>query len=561
MLNLSHLELRRGYGKNAEILLKVTTPNLPFAEHPEADLKTSDDLSIVLILKESQEYFSSRWAREQIAVRVNGLSLYPQEVRHRGNELSLMFSEALLSHCLHRAKIEILIKSETEYLTYRMQASISDDCGKTSKERNALLAIEDFVLSNADFFLKNAEATTIVNTAGFLRFKPQERVKEIAELYTRSLPFFRTNARFKLSSKESIEPFEHIRSFTGATLRYMVTNPYELQPSTDGTGISINGRRFTPVHALVQSRKKNFNIYENRVVLSFLKTVHQFAEQSSAKVEKEVLDRLRELLHVYESHFSIKGEILHRFPKPTPVITSVDAYRRFYIEISRWFIAEKTNKLLEAFVSDADTSGRIYEYYCLLKILRRAMEDGWNFKGQERVDWDYSSPFYREEIFSNAFYFERGGLEKAVFFEPVIHSSKLEQCQKIGLYRASRLRLNESGFVSSGEDHGIADAVYVPDFVIREEQKDGTFEFTIADAKYSSFDTVCNVRLTKFLLRYGFGIKPLNPQDRISAFELIYGKGRDQRELTSNFENPLTGQKETEVQILCMNEVEGRKVS
>lgn len=541
------LEIRRRVGGKLETLLCIEK-GASAAEQPSLEVYAMEELALAILFEDG----SSKYFRPNFVVMVNHQPIRLGCTHSFDKESVLYFDFPLLHECLDQALLSVKINSDGVDYCFETLIKVVDREGETDQARLDLRAISQFVEEHAALFLANANVEKIIESRGFEVFRLENRLREIAELYARSLAYFRTNALFKLSTEEKVEPFSRLRNFSASAMHYLVSHPFELEPAE--TGILINGCRFTAAHTLVRSKIPNFNVYENRILLGFLRVVCEAAEKAEKSYGEELISRLRELLKVYESVFSMRAERLFRLPKPTPAMTSVDTYRRFYLEILHWFKEDDTVEERSRFISDARLSGRLYEYYCLLKILYEFKNEGWIFKKDECIDWEVCSPFYRPTSFSNYFCFEKDGLRREIFFEPVVYSDKVVFCERLGLFRSTRIKIAGS---SHDTDSVLgAGAFFTPDFVIRDTYENGSRSFSIADAKYSTQSTVHNYVLKDFLFKYGFGIRPLRNKDRIDRLILFCGKGnRGEFSNTSlSYPNPLSGLPEQDVWVYRLSE-------
>ncbi len=472
----------------------------------------------------------------KISLTVNGDSV-PYRKTIRGEKVLLEPDHLLFLQCLHWAEVYVSVNRSTDEYFYGCSCKVEDTPeGGRDEDRENLRLIETYVVSNASFFLSNSKEilNDVSNGKGSIGFAPR-RYREIAELYNRYVHYFRMNARFKLSSQESVEPFNRIRSFSDSTLRYIISHPYELLPTDGKEGIKFRGSPYIPVHTLIKSKIKNFSVYENKVILGFLKTVCESAEEDLQE-DPTLCKNLRSLLSAYETMLSFSAESLKRIPKPTPVLTTVVAYRPFYQEIMNWFMQDEHKEYVDAFILEACSKGRLYEYYCLLRILKQKILEGWKFTSSDRVDWKCSDPFYKRPDFDNHFVFTKDKRLLDIFFEPVVWTNRANLNEMLGLYRSSSVKIARKSLLMTEDKNGF----YLPDYVERETEEDGTRFFSISDAKFSNQKTVVDERLLDIVFKYHLGISPIRDTDKITSLTLFCGKGGVAVQPFGSIPNPIT---------------------
>ena len=536
----------KGY-PDREVLFSKTALGRELRDIPEPVLDT--DRAVLRVCFDTEDV--NELNRFSFEVKVNGED--QKFERHIcKNIIELLPQNEFFLQCLHKAEffVRVLENKSNEYDFGKSFEILDTDEGSRNPERRILIGIEKFVRDNGALFISNSKEVLTRAVAGSGELgSSARRYREIAEVYARYTHYFRMNARFKLSTREAVEPFNRIRNFSDSTLRYIISHPYELNPSMNTKGILFRGTPYVPHHTLVQTKTKNFAIYENKVILGFLKTVCLSAEKYLSS-DSEVKKLLGSLLGAYESALSLSANELKRMPKATSIFTTVGAYRQFFIEIRKWFLQEDKRELVDSFVLEACSKGRLYEYYCLIKLLQSKVSAGWELMDSALIDWQCNSEMYKKPGFDNYFKFEKEGRITEVFFEPVVWSKKAHLNERLGLFRSSTVRLSASSFSFSEDMRGF----YLPDYVEREWQPDGSRLFTISDAKFSYRQTVVNNSLFPLIVKYWLGISPVREKDKVRELVVFCGKGGECSPPFCVIPNPLSGKTYEWVRFVNLNE-------
>lgn len=511
------------------------------------------------------EYRRRTRARVSAEVKLNG-DYAEIRVREAENILILKLPEDLFLACYKTSCLRIdvsVFAGDAEPAVQSIDVSVKpvfslpSQGGTVPEALLDIAKIDSYVSCHASAFLQNGRVLKVIPKQGDASFAFEDRVRALIDLYSRSLTYFRTNARFTLSNKEVVEPFNRLRSLSASSIRYIVTHPDELVPSSTEHGVMVNGKPYLPEHTVARSKVKNFDIQENRIVVGFLQTVlfalRNYSDRLAPAVAESLRSQVIQLHSVYRTVLGVQDAPLLALPRPTPVMTGVAAYRNFYMEIKRWFEDSAGLEWSEGFASDAISRGRIYEYYVLLKHLYDLIDSGWEFVSKEKYIWDTRALTYRAPDIENIFRFKKGEERVDVFYEPVVHAYHPKDAEFLGLYRNSTASFNAvTGTLHTAKT---SDPVYTPDLVIRHEDKEGRRIFKIKDAKFSTPTKVFENELLSLMFRYERSISAVRSEDRIESVELLCGKSGAVPVMSlGNVPNPLNGKIGAQPSIRLMNE-------
>lgn len=114
-------------------------------------------------------------------------------------------------------------------------------------------------------------------------------LKQISAIFENNYPYFKTNSRFKIVTEERIENFEKLQYVSNKTIQHIIQNPNELQRVYNYSGIKIGNYRYQPDKTLITNTTKSFDIYENRIIISFLYTLNQQLDELENEINKIIL--------------------------------------------------------------------------------------------------------------------------------------------------------------------------------------------------------------------------------------------------------------------------------
>ncbi len=401
-------------------------------------------------------------------------------------------------------------------------------------------------------------------------------VERIIQVYEFDLEYFRSNSRAKIKIEGRVDALEKLRSFTSETLRFIATHPEELVPSNQSTGIKSGALSFIPRRSWIQGDRMDRNVYENQIVLGFLRTVINHLsgltkgieivnvrdEEEEKRLEKEglfdssilikrglsfeeekifgLISKLRGLFLLYQEFLQADPLIINRAPEPTAVFMSIPAYSRVYKLLYDWFNVRKVKLIKSSFFLEPTRTSRIYEYYCLIKLIKEVLHKDFYIVKQEEIKWPAETDLNEENI-NNIYQFKSNTEEQVtLYYQPVIRAN-LNNAAELLLYRNSTGHISENGYLA----YGNTGECYTPDYVLKYEKKGngGPAKYIIADAKFSQSKEIINKELLKLIFKYQTSISVIHDKDSMSGLSVFCGKGKSERKPPLfNIKNPVTGE-------------------
>ncbi len=469
-------------------------------------------------------------------------------------------------------------------------------------EQRNIEAIADFVSKRAHTLLKNKSIDTKLSSYGDgsgerLAQKLLE-FEQIASLYEVHWNYFRSNARYKLKTKGTVESFHKLSSYSAETVRFIATHPEELMPTSNRTGIRFGGRNYLPKHTLVQKNIQSHDIYENQLVCAFLKlvvldarklktqirtllqnavpdlpeiksycdssvlmlgAVYEQIKAHSARLDK-VLGKLEILTDLYVSLMKVKPVSLNACPSPTATIFAIPAYKAVFNAIVNWFNKPSFELEKEYFVAQNSMKSQLYEYYVLIKIVEHFLAEGFELVESQSIDWPDKPEYYIHPDFDNRFILKKGNSRLNVYYVPVITP---EDNGILRLYRSSSFFLDNNYKI---RDVAANKPAYTPDYVL--EFIEGKHRrYVIADAKYTRMQNLMEGdQMMKLLLKYKFGLKTIESADYVSKIVFFCGRPELPENagleipVIADYPNPESGARDSEIHVVSLSELSAPQI-
>lgn len=438
----------------------------------------------------------------------------------------------------------------------------------------------DFIYKHGERYLYENRKYLLTNTAAKRGHQNSievklDIIKRTLGTYKQCYGYFTKSPKKKLINADVVGSFEKLGAVTVKTIRYIVSHPDELVRVNHGTGINIDKQYFQPRNTLVSTTVFSDDVYENQVVVGFLKTINLelkkldkqiydllaslYADKPDAEYidsmaciyesRKDTLEKYRDdvkkLRTEFETMFFSYSRILTvsnfdvvALPKYTRVFQSIKDYHLIYNQILEWFSYGDYNIEKYDLLFMPNSTFELYEYFCLVKIndclekrLGYKLDRGYPFKYPEGI-------YYTNTRHNNTFKFVNKhdpDVTVTVYFQPMVLGEGAGE-NGLLLFRNTRYSIAKPDTDGDdGDEHGNQGSFYNPDFVLKIVQNN-TVKYYIADAKFSTADTIVKRRLPELIFKYGFSITPINPADTVSGICFICGKG-DGGDKTENIYN------------------------
>lgn len=449
---------------------------------------------------------------------------------------------------------------------------------RRGKLNDSVKAMANFVYMNQESLLLNGEPKP-KNLSGLKESKYRSLTtqillaEEIATIYENSYGFFKANSRFRLEKTPVIERLERVQYVTQGTLSYAATHPEYLRQVNSTQGICIGNRVYQPQKAETTQNMQSYDIYENRVILSFLRNMidsmgalrehccnllrqipnnedysseyiyssyfmfsetKKMLEDDSAQLNK-LQERFILLWGMYSSILCIPVNQQMSHPKPTAIFMSVPQYNKIFVRIHRWFSFGIYDFSKENFMLSFIKISALYESYLLAKLICYFRDRGYTLDSAKRCAYPVSKRWrYKNTSSTNTFVLKNENKAITLYYQPVIFDSDQRTINGIGLYRNNSIPV----YTGDEDDGRQGGHYYVPDFLIKSE-KDGHIQYMILDAKFSDIVNVQRYYIKDLAFKYLFSITPIESNERISGLCIIYGKCRPTEQLQTAYDKQL----------------------
>ena len=397
--------------------------------------------------------------------------------------------------------------------------------------------------------------------------------EEIAAIYESSYGYFKTNSRFQIEKTATVDRLDKLQSITPATLQYISTHPEQLRSVNSSYGIRLGSRVFHPEKALSLQNVNSYDIYENRVVLGFLRKMideivglrercrellqqipddedyspeyifssfFMFAETrrmlgAGIQTLTVLYDKFVQLWSLYQSALEIPVDILTDKPAPSAIFMSVPQYNKIFVRIHQWFSYGIYDFAKENFMLSFVKISSLYESYLLSKLITYFMDRGYTLTNAKRCVYPVSRRWkYKNTNCSNTFCFTQERIRITLYYQPVIFDTDQSHINGIGLYRNNSI----PSYTGEDDDNRQGGHYYVPDYLIKVETENA-IKYLIIDAKFSDFSSVRRHYIKDLAFKYLFSISPIHENELISGMCIMYGKCTSREDMQSAYDKKL----------------------
>lgn len=408
-------------------------------------------------------------------------------------------------------------------------------------------------------------------------------LEETLDIYKKSYQYIKTNPYCKLEKTEVVDSFNKLQSVSQRTIQYIANNIDELAVVNYDTGIRYNNQYYQPNRILVEKNSYSYDVYENRVIVGFLKklvseinitikslmektylknrnstkdgyidSMYQIFSRSIKRINgyidslKNLQDKYQQLYYFYTKLFNISVDTVKSLPVFTSVFRSINAYRQIYIVIKKWFSIGNydlgRDELLLSFIS----TSKIYEYYCLIKMLCHITRNtDYDLKESKCISYRVNNSYYEDTKYNNTFILGNGISKITLYFQPVIYDNDRAFN---GLY------LFRNTSTNAKKDNNNKGKTYTPDYIIKFEY-DSTVDYIILDAKFSTNENIRLHQLQELVYKYIFSISTLNKNDHKKGLYILCGKkhGNDEESIVHDLAQRIGRSVTPFADILVMN--------
>lgn len=360
-------------------------------------------------------------------------------------------------------------------------------------------------------------------------------LENVISCYRNNYTMFKALGRHTINKTSVLLPYNKVNTITVNSFQWLMQNADQLKSVTQKTGISHYGKNYIPDRIKGEISNKSWNTYENKVVVYFLNSVLSSAVLVSNELTKQVLDgerilkringsiekgfiapiitvktiqittikntseklkhileTLKSLMKQYSLLFDIIPKRLDLFPRKSKVFQEIRPYTQVFEMITRWFRYGEFDLAKENLLLQVKTLDKLFEYYCLFKILEMFDSVGYSLTNKDSFLYDCKSykgfELPSETEIDNTYYLRRNDVIAILYYQPLIRNDA-ESENGIELYRTTVSKC----------------PYWTPDFVLKFESEEMS-EYVILDSKFSRRDTITNKNgwLQKVIRSYGY---------------------------------------------------------
>lgn len=364
-------------------------------------------------------------------------------------------------------------------------------------------------------------------------------LEEVMVCYKANFNYFRAMGKHRIEKKGVLVSYQSVKSINAKSFEWLMQNADQLGKVPYG-GIEYLGDHYLPLKIHSEVNYKSFDIYENQVIIGFLLTVLNSAQQTATELAESLrsqerklsqgmvvstasapdnyavpelsgqseyvdyyrntlLSRLEEtikslvnLYRQYNSLFEVSARNLLALPRKTKPFQEVKPYTLVFALIIKWFEYGDFNLEQEKLLLQTKTLDKLFEIYCLLALLKLLAANGYEVEGSDAIfHYDYGiedDAQVEDKSLPNTFILSKHSQKVTLYYQPVISA--------VRFYNELKLFRTTVAYKLSDSDY------YTPDFVLKFVNADGEENYIILDAKFSSRGTIIQRHLQEVIRKY-----------------------------------------------------------
>lgn len=362
-------------------------------------------------------------------------------------------------------------------------------------------------------------------------------LEQVITCYRNNYGYFKMHGKHTLQLSSVLVPYEKVKKISRDGFNWIVQNTDQLANVPYMSGIHYERKSYLPYQIKTDTSQKSWDVYENRVIISFLYTALLNAKQIFDEFDRDILneerviskihgnfpkeycapiitikslqvsfgrillgklnnsiDTLQNLNKQYKMLFDIQITTLTSLPRKTRTFCEIKPYAQVFEIITRWFQYGEYSLEKERLILQVKTLDKLFEYYCLLRLLKLLADHGYQKQNVKEPVFKYNyisanRLYHNEREVANTYMLSNGSVDVTLYYQPVISAFQLEN--NLTLYRTT----SKKGY-------------YTPDFVLKFSSSEHNEEYIIFDAKFSNRNSITQYRLPKVILKYSreFGV-------------------------------------------------------
>lgn len=375
-------------------------------------------------------------------------------------------------------------------------------------------------------------------------------LEKIIACYKNNYTYFKMQGKHTIKRSDALVPCENVKTVSRDSFNWIVQNTAQLADVPYSSGIQYQGKNYLPYRIKTDAKQKSWDVYENRVVISFLYTALLNAKQIYAEFDSDILNverifsrihgnfpkeyrapiitikslqvsfcrillgklnhsinALQNIYKQYKTLFDVPISLLTTFPRKTSTFCELKPYAEVFETIVHWFQYGEYSLEKERLILQVKTLDKLFEYYCLLRLLKLLADNGYQKADVERPVFKYSytsgdNYYQNEKDVANTYMLSNNGVTVVLYYQPVISAVGFEN--HLSLFRTTKPPYYKPNY-------------YTPDFVLKFSSTEHNEEYVIFDAKFSSRSSIQKHYLPEIIRKYSceFGVAADNPAPKM----------------------------------------------
>ena len=320
-----------------------------------------------------------------------------------------------------------------------------------------------------------------------------ELLEEVMVCYKANFNYFRAMGKHRIEKKGVLVSYQSVKSINAKSFEWLMQNADQLGRVNQG-GIEYLGEHYLPLKIHSEVNYKSYDIYENQVVIGFLLTVLNNAQQIVKELVesefnadlyiKRLNDTIKALVNLYRQYntlFEVSVRSLLTLPRKTKPFQEVKPYTQVFALIIKWFEFGDFTLEQEHLLMPVKALDKLFEIYCLIALLQLLSLNGYKQSAISYYDYGLDND---DKSLPNTFSFYKKGVKVTLYYQPKISSVRFYN--ELTLFRTT----------------GVNGDFYTPDFVLKFDCEDGDEGYVILDAKFSSRGTIMSHHLQDVMRKY-----------------------------------------------------------
>ncbi len=454
--------------------------------------------------------------------------------------------------------LEFIDGTSTEYFTDFLLcvSKNQEDATNIQKMLQELIAFDDsqvgeWIFSDAERGASNSLYEGKWNKRAYKSLSSYiQLLEQVISCYKSNYTYFKMQGKHTIKRSNVLVSYEDVKTISRDSFNWIMQNTDQLADVPYASGIQYQGKNLLPYHIRTDASKKSWDVYENRVVIGFIYTALLNAKQVYAEFERDVLseeriisrihgsfpkeyrapiitikslqvsfcrillgklnqsiDTIQKIYKQYVTLFDVTLATLTSFPRKTSTFCEIKPYAQVFELIVHWFQYGEYSLEKERLILQVKTLDKLFEYYCLLRLLKLLADNGYQKAVVEKPVYKHSYSladgyYQNEKDVANTYMLSNDGVSVTLYYQPVISAVRFEN--NLTLYRTTRPPYYKPNY-------------YTPDFVLKFSSAEHNEEYIIFDAKFSSRSSIQKYHLPEVIRKYSceFAVAADNPAPKM----------------------------------------------